>query len=665
MKRLPLPIVHMTLYKHGVGYFQRRGTVDGEAIKLIFRREEMDDLLKSLTVIDHSGGQVRGVDYDTPQSQAERLAGCSVILDKTRSLRDLLMALRGRDVQLRVNDGTNIDGTLLGLDETEEKPLKWLQVSILQKDSETASVIPLNRLESVEIRDPAAAADLRFFLETTQGQETHRSITIRLSPGEHDLEVSYIAPAPGWRVSYRLVTDNPRTNGAGKESPEALLQGWGIFDNRLEEDLTDISLSLTAGMPISFVYDLYTPHTPKRPVVKDETRVAAAPIMFEEAVEDSLEEELRAMPEVYAAAAAPPMAANMVRAKKSLRRGGISTKTMAKSVESTAVGEGLGELFQYNVNVPVTVGRGQSAMVPIVSCRLNPKKDLIYNKAKMETHPVATLRFDNITGLTLERGPVTVLENGEYVGEAVLPFTTDNAEAIISYAVELGVHIKEDQTFETQLHSLYIKEGFLVQQVYDIRRTLYRVDNRTPQPKTILIERSGDKRFTPFDTPDPAEKTLETLRYKLDAVPDKITEFTVQERYLREQREAIHSLSYRGLKKYFEGKFLDKHTYEELKALLDAWAEVRQLEKVISEQEKQRSEIYKAQDQIQKKMGVLSKDGEEGRLRGRYVKQLTQHEEYLADIDKTVAQTRAEIEKKQTLIREMISELGDQKRDAT
>ena len=70
-----LPVVHMTLYKHGVGYFRRRGAVEGQAIKLTFRREEMDDLLKSLTVVDHASGQIQGVDYDTPQSQEERLAG--------------------------------------------------------------------------------------------------------------------------------------------------------------------------------------------------------------------------------------------------------------------------------------------------------------------------------------------------------------------------------------------------------------------------------------------------------------------------------------------------------------------------------------------------------------------------------------------------------------
>ncbi len=28
-----LPIVHMTLYKHGVGYYRRRGPVTGDEIK--------------------------------------------------------------------------------------------------------------------------------------------------------------------------------------------------------------------------------------------------------------------------------------------------------------------------------------------------------------------------------------------------------------------------------------------------------------------------------------------------------------------------------------------------------------------------------------------------------------------------------------------------------
>jgi hypothetical protein len=643
-----LPIAHMTLYKHGVGYFRRREVVAGEEIKLTFRREEMDDLLKSLTVIDYSGGQVRGVDYDTPQSQQERLAGCSVILGDTRSMRDLLRALRGRKVDLLASDGSTETGTLLGLDEDKEKPLEQSLVSILREGQETVAVVPINRIEGVELRDDTAAADLRFFLQTALGQETHRSITIRLSPGTHDLAVSYIAPAPTWRVSYRLVADDPSA-----DEPEALLQGWGIFDNRLEEDLTDISLSLTAGMPISFVYDLYTPHTPQRPVVKEEDRTAAAPIMFEGAVAET-DEKKAAVLGAGVPAPAPMMARAMM--KMAAPPPGVSAEAMAASVESAATGQALGELFQYNVSVPVTVGRGQSAMVPIVSSKLGFKKDLIYNRAKMPTHPVATIRFKNDTGLTLERGPVTILESGEYVGEAVLSFTADKAEAVVSYAVELGIHAKEEVKTETQLHSLSIKDGYMLQNMYDIRRTTYQVDNRTPQPKTVLIEHALSN-YTIFDTPKPLEKTLDTHRYQVKTSPGQVTKFIVKERFLRTRREELRNLSYKGLQQYFEDKFLDERTYSGLKALLDVWAEIGRLETEIAKQEKRRDKIYKAQEQAQKNMAVLSAGGEEGRLRGRYVKQLTQSEEELAEIDQAVARMQADIEKKQAEIEKMVKAL--------
>ena len=650
-----LPIVHMTLYKHGVGYFQRRGPIEGEAIRLTFRREEMADLLKSLTVIDHSEGQVRGIDYDTPQSREERLIGSSIILGDTRSMRDLLMALRGRAVQLQVSDGSSVEGILLGLDEAEEKPLQDSLVSILKAGTEQVIVLPLPRVEGVELRDETAAADLRFFLQTALGQETHRSITIRLNPGSHDLEVSYIAPAPTWRVSYRLVVDVPEDQA---QEPKTLIQGWGIFDNRLEEDLTDISLSLTAGMPISFVYDLYTPHTPSRPVVREEDRVAAAPVMFQPGA--VMDDEVMDMMEMHYDLPSPaPVAAApaMMRAKRALRER-TSTATMAASVASTATGEAMGELFQYNVNVPVTVGRGQSAMVPIVSTALSSKKDLIYNGAKMPTHPVATLRFKNDTSLTLERGPVTVLENGEYMGEAILPFTVDKAEAVISYAVELGIHITEEHQTERQLHSLDVREGYLYENLFDIRRTIYRVDNRTSQAKTVLIERPLDRYYTPFETSKPAETTVDTYRYKVEAPASRLVEFKAQERYLRAQRESIRNLSYQGLQKYFESRFLDKQTYEDLKALLDIWAEVSRLEQKITEQEQRRGQIYKAQEQVQKNMTALSAEGEEGRLRGRYVKQLTQSEEELTQIGRTIAQFQADIRQKQAQAEKMIADLG-------
>ncbi len=57
-------------------------------------------------------------------------------------------------------------------------------------------------------------------------------------------------------------------------------------------------------------------------------------------------------------------------------------------------------------------------------------------------------------------------------------------------------------------------------------------------------------------------------------------------------------------------------------------------------------------------MKVLSGEGEEGRLRGRYVQQLTQNEEELGQIEQTITRIQAEMHQKEAEIEQMIAALG-------
>jgi hypothetical protein len=149
-----LPISHMTLYKHGVGFFERRAMFSGEKVELSFRVEAMNDILKSLTAIDWGGGQVLGIDYATPQTREERLAGCSIRLDDDRSLRDLLVGLRGRCVRLILDQDQELAGILLGLDELPDRqPVSTSLVSLLLDESEQVQTVSLGRVQGVEILD--------------------------------------------------------------------------------------------------------------------------------------------------------------------------------------------------------------------------------------------------------------------------------------------------------------------------------------------------------------------------------------------------------------------------------------------------------------------------------------------------------------------------------
>ena len=638
-----LPISRMTLYKHGVGFFERRATLEGEEMTLSFRVEEMNDILKSLTAIDWGDGQVLGIDYATPQSREERLAGCSVRLSDKRSLRDLLVGLRGRRVSLQLDQGETAVGTLLGLDELPERqPVGDSLVSLLQDEAQQVQNHSLSRVQSVDILDERGAADLRFFLQISQMQEDYRDVTVRLTPGEHDLSVSYIAPAPTWRVSYRLVADPDAEGGA-----KALLLGWGIFDNRLEEELKEISLSLVAGMPISFVYDLYTPFTPERPFIEEESRVAPGPVdlVAGAAAFDDMPEAEPAMMRAMAAPAAP---SHKGKSRK------MSRKEMADSVSVSASGESMGELFQYHITTPVSVGRGQSAMVPIVSKTLDYQKELIYNSAKLPAHPIASLRMENGTGLTLERGPATVIEGGDYVGEAVLPFTADSGEFIIPYAVELGVSVREQNGAETQLYGLSLKGAYLLFEEWDIRWRAYQINNTTAKPISILVEHPRNAHYDLFDTPKPTEITKESVRFAVEIPAKTETTLRVNTRRLRQRREEVQRQSYVNLQRYLNKGLMDRNTHDLIAEILSLLEKINNHKQRIGEVDQEREKIYDAQKQIQGNMQALSNEGKEGRVRSQYVDRLETTENSLSVQNKEESRLKQEIEQLEAEIEEKL-----------
>src|SRR5688500_7082445 len=61
-----LPIGQLVLFSSGVGYFQREGKVEGtQRIDLTFPVQDINDLIKSMTLQDMDNGHISAVSYDS------------------------------------------------------------------------------------------------------------------------------------------------------------------------------------------------------------------------------------------------------------------------------------------------------------------------------------------------------------------------------------------------------------------------------------------------------------------------------------------------------------------------------------------------------------------------------------------------------------------------
>jgi hypothetical protein len=289
-------------------------------------------------------------------------------------------------------------------------------------------------------------------------------------------------------------------------------------------------------------------------------------------------------------------------------------------------------------------------MVPILQSPLSYRKERIYNGRKQPVNPVITARFKNETGLTLERGPLTVIEDGEYAGEAMLAFTGPGGEVYLAYAVELGVKVTEESSSERVLSSVSISKGMLSVQEYDIQRVAYRAENNNERPVKVIIEHPRLADYTPFDTPEPVESTADTYRYAVNAEAHGVTTFVAKARRLVARREEIRNQKMAQLQRWLRDKVLDEATFARLQQVLGLYDHVADLEAKLKKNETARQEIFGQQKVIQGNLGSLKETGEEGQLRARYVRTLNQLEDQLAQTKVSDDELRQAIEKTKTEI---------------
>ncbi|HXB21668.1 MAG TPA: carboxypeptidase regulatory-like domain-containing protein, partial [Candidatus Solibacter sp.] len=278
-----LPVRRVVLYKNGIGYFEHTGQVHGnQSLKIDFTSSQLNDVLKSLTVLDLDGGKISGVGYNSVAPVAEQLRSLRLPLEESTTPADFLSALRGSRVQVR--SGTSaVSGRLLSVEqrtigkkikpqqddegqeeESKDKPsMKALSISVVT-DAGEVRTFPITPALSVRVADRDINEEISRYLNlvsSSRDQDLRRMSISASGSGDRRLFVSYISEVPVWKSTYRILLPT-------KADAKPILQGWAIVDNTVGEDWKDVQLSLAAGAPQSFVQELSKPYYTRRPVVE-------------------------------------------------------------------------------------------------------------------------------------------------------------------------------------------------------------------------------------------------------------------------------------------------------------------------------------------------------------------------------------------------------------
>ena len=516
-----LPITRVTLYTSGVGYFERGGEVEGEArLTLRFPVGQINDVLKSLVLLDGgTGAAIQPVTYAAQDPAGRALQAFSVDLGDNPSRATLLNRMRGTSITVTTGKSDTLTGVIVGVEEqTVQAPeggvTEQHTLNLLAEDGLHA--VPLSDARRLAFNDARLTEELRQALAAVaQGRDAgKRPLTLTFSgQGRRPVFVGYIAEAPAWQTTYRLVL--------GGDAP--LLQGWALVQNTGQDDWNDARLTLVSGRPISFIQDLYTPLYVHRPRVSP--RIPASPIPQTYDSDLLTPDRARAYGDIdFGPAEAAYSAAPAVggRARKASAAAGAPAAAPAPLGEAArqnlaSTGAQLGTaLFAYHIDVPVSLPRQQSAMIPFTAAEVQAERVSVYNAQVQKDHPLSGVRLNNTTPLHLMGGPLTVFDEGGgqgYVGDALMDDTEPGQTRLLTYAMDLAVDVEvKPGPHNNAVFSVTITQGVL-QVLHQYRQaTNYTFKNNAAAPRTVVVEHPNTA-WTLIEPEIPAERTAQWHRF--------------------------------------------------------------------------------------------------------------------------------------------------------
>jgi hypothetical protein len=348
--------------------------------------------------------------------------------------------------------------------------------------------------ENAKVKKSELPKDPKHRLET---------VVMELDGSEHDLVVGYIAEAPMWRPSYRLVLEKEKVH----------LQVWGIVQNLSGEDWRNARLTVVADAPLALRTQLENPVIPERPLLVEGNEVmavvpqsetslaeapppppAAAPAME---MMDMNESTLGRPPSATAAKKEEAMGYGAgARNRSEQGKAGMKMSanafahapapSRARNLAALAAVAVTGGTTRYELPDPVTVPSGSATMLLLLDKEVAGESSFLFapdsGVPDSAAHPFRVARFTNQTGGLLERGPLAFFGEGGFLGQGVIDGLPVGASATVPFALEHSLAVERSTE--------YVQEG----------STLYQVElgqlmvKRQVGPRTRYTIKSGNSR---------------------------------------------------------------------------------------------------------------------------------------------------------------------------
>ena len=599
-----IPLKKVTLYSSGVAHYMHEGTVAGSGnIALLFSPAQINDVLKSLVVMD-PGAKSLAVNYQSEDTLRKTLESLKIDLSAATTLYDILKAQKGAEVELFTPH--QITGKILSVDKNSSKETDSFFISLAAKDG--IHIIAFSDIQSFTFTDTKRNEDLNTALALIldASAKNRKKLDIKIdAQGERKIALSYVMEAPVWKASYRL----------DMGTDKAAFQAWAIIDNSTDLDWKNITLTLTTGRPVGFTQNLYAPYYTYRPEVPLAIAQAAEAETFDSA--DRAVEYAAAMPlaEKRSAMMKKEAYGYVAAEYDEAAYDDLQEKNTSAYFENQAEAGNAGEMFAFTPSKPVTLERQQSTMIPLTLASLPAEKYSVFSSIPYNerVNPKFCISIENTSGLKLPAGPITVLDGGEYVGDALLEFLPEAEKRLIAYGDDIEVTGSKRADSTRTIETIKLADGVMTTSFRQVQSTTYMIQNANKKERTVIVEHTKNAGFELTTKQALTETTANKYRFKFKAAGNTGTELKVEEARTYQSTQKIFDMNSNTFISYTTNSEIPEKVRKAFASIITEKEKVTAAEKALKTLQDRQTEIGKEQDRVRRNLEAVGSESQQGR----------------------------------------------------
>lgn len=530
----------VTLSTAGLAMIEATGELGTEPIRLSVARDDIDDVLKSLWVIDPAGA-VPFVTLTGPGSFEDAFAHFPFAPEDVTDPARLMRAMVGAPVVVE-RRGESWSGLNMGV---TERPCENGTCPVLNLRAEDGTLLNFDMDAALGLRfsEDADQEVLVDALRAWRALANPRRVELTLGsddPETRDVGLVYLQNAPLWRTAWRAV-----------DSPEGIrLIGWAVVENTTGADWDAIELTLATGSVRAIEARLY------------ERRYAMREQMMDAVIEP--------MP-------APMMArgAGLLAMEPS-----IAAESMAQSDAAIQVTADDGDSFsRFTLQTPVTLEAGQMMSVPFLSELLPDARLTLYRGGTGSLHPAIALQLENPLPLRLPAGVLTLYEDGRgHAGDAMIPELAPGAIETVHFAQDTAIEIREESAGTETIREMRLANGLLYVTEDLERTTTYRIEGAPGADREITIDHPRNHGWTVSSTAG-AEERADAWRWVVEVAAGARETLSVTERRPRVRQVGLVDIDLPTLA-FWQSRSTDRRVAATLEQLADLRRQIAGAERV-------------------------------------------------------------------------------------